>query len=63
MHLGYARVSTGDQNPDFQLSALKQAGCTRLFQPGSQSALPLGTMIRASFTISGVLLDVDPSAY
>ncbi|MBK8534558.1 MAG: recombinase family protein [Candidatus Competibacteraceae bacterium] len=31
MHIGYARVSTGDQNPDLQRTALKQAGCTRLF--------------------------------
>ena len=31
MHLGYARVSTEDQNPDLQWTALKQAGCTRLF--------------------------------
>ena len=31
MNLGYARVSTEDQNPDLQLTALKQAGCTRLF--------------------------------
>lgn len=31
MNLGYARVSTEDQNPDLQLAALKQAGCTRLF--------------------------------
>ncbi len=31
MHLGYARVSTGDQNPDLQLTALRQAGCIRLF--------------------------------
>ena len=31
MHLGYARISTGDQNPDLQLTALKQVGCTRLF--------------------------------
>ena len=31
MNLGYARVSTKDQNPDLQLAALKQAGCTRLF--------------------------------
>lgn len=31
MHIGYARVSTSDQNPDLQRTALKQAGCTRLF--------------------------------
>jgi len=29
--LGYARVSTTDQNPDLQIDALKTAGCYRLF--------------------------------
>ena len=32
MLLGYARVSTEDQNLDIQLQKLKQAGCKRFFQ-------------------------------
>lgn len=29
--LGYARISTNDQNPDLQLDALEQAGCLKVF--------------------------------
>lgn len=29
--IGYARISTVDQNPDLQIDALRQAGCDRVF--------------------------------
>jgi DNA invertase Pin-like site-specific DNA recombinase len=31
MKIDYARVSTGDQNPSLQLSALKSMGCEKIF--------------------------------
>ena len=31
MLIGYARISTSDQNPDLQTDALKEAGCEKLY--------------------------------
>ncbi|MSR10171.1 MAG: recombinase family protein [Gammaproteobacteria bacterium] len=43
MKLGYARVSTRDQNLDLQVDALTGAGCERIYQDvasGSQTTRP-----------------------
>ena len=47
MLIGYARVSTAEQNLDLQTDALKRAGCEKLFtdtSTGARSETPGATM-------------------
>ena len=66
MLVGYARVSTLDQNPQLQIDALKQAGCERLYvekasgahhdRPELEAALAYmrpGDTLSSTFRISG----------
>lgn len=39
MRIGYARVSTADQNPDLQEDALQKAGCEKIFHDVASGAV------------------------
>lgn len=60
MRIGYARVSTDDQNLDQQRDALTQAGCTRILEDrmsGSKSDRP-GLMAALDYARQGDVLVV-----
>lgn len=44
MKVGYARVSTDEQNLDLQLHALKAAGCDRIFEDQGVSIVSSGVV-------------------
>ena len=39
MRIGYARVSTADQNPDLQEDALQKTGCEKIFRDVASGAV------------------------
>src|SRR5689334_2996570 len=39
MRIGYARVSTADQNPDLQEDAVQKAGCEKIFRDIASGAV------------------------
>jgi DNA invertase Pin-like site-specific DNA recombinase len=58
--IGYARVSTGEQNLDLQADALKQAGCEKIFtdqMSGAKAERP-GLLEAFSFVRTGDTLIV-----
>jgi len=58
--VGYARVSTADQDPALQLDALAKAGCTRVFQDKASGAKAdrAGLMAALAFVREGDVLVV-----
>lgn len=53
MLIGYARVSTQDQNLNLQLDDLKKAGCDRIFQEKASSAKERPQLLKLLDTMRG----------
>ena len=59
MKIGYARVSTKDQNLDLQIDALKKAGCERIYEEvisGAKSDRPILNDLLANLRENDVLI-------
>ena len=53
--VGYARVSTLDQNPELQLDALRKAGCKKVFVEAISSAKDVRPQLAAALEYLRVL--------
>ena len=49
MLVGYARVSTLDQNPSLQIDALREAGCEKIFAEKASGARQDRPQLKATF--------------
>nr|WP_297476438.1 recombinase family protein [Ferrovum sp.] len=63
MLIGYARVSTDDQNLDLQRDALKGAGCERTFEDMASGAKTDRTGLAAMMTVLRAGIPSSSSAW
>nr|WP_296025362.1 recombinase family protein [uncultured Prevotella sp.] len=64
--IGYARVSTREQNLDMQLAELKRAGCEKIFsehRSGVKQRLELAEALKDLLDIISTLHDMDVAIY